>query len=65
MTPETKAAERRRHNKTLRYVGIDPRKLTDADVGEAIRLIDRTIETTGREHKAAMRAVATFAAAVS
>lgn len=61
MTPAT----RRRHNKTLRYVGIDPRKLSDAQVGEAMRLIERTIETTGKEHRAANRAVATFAKRVA
>jgi hypothetical protein len=57
MTP----AQRRWHNKRLRYVGIDPRKLSDAQVGEAIRLIDRTIETSGNERRAAVRAVAAFA----
>jgi hypothetical protein len=54
---------RRHDNKSLRYVGIDPRKLTDAERREAIRLIFMSIETTGREHKAAVRGIAAIIAA--
>ena len=63
MTPMTPKQVRRSKNKVLRHCGIEGRKLTDAQVGEAFGLLNETIETVGAKHRAALRRFAAVCAA--